>query len=127
MLKTASTRFLPVLFALALPVAVFASSHKEAPAIAGMPRVDHTDLYAFRSPDAPNTVTIVASFNPIEEPAGGPNFGSFDDNALYEIHIDNNGDAKEDVTYQFRFRTGVKNGNTFLYNTGPILLWIVRT
>ena len=88
--------------------------------ISGDPRADNTDLYAFLSPDAPGTVTIIANYIPLEDPAGGPNFHSFDDNVLYEIHVDNDGNAKDDVTYQFRFRTRVRNPNTFLYNTGPI-------
>lgn len=94
----------------------FASSHREAPMISGDPKVDATDLYAFVSPDKKNTVTIIANYSPFEEPAGGPNFDSFDDKALYEIHIDNNGDAKPDITYQFQFKTRVTNPNTFLYN-----------
>ena len=95
---------------------IFASSHREAPMISGDPKVDATDLYAFISPDKKNTVTIIANYSPFEEPAGGPNFDSFDDKALYEIHIDNNGDAKPDITYQFQFKTTVNNPNTFLYN-----------
>ncbi|CAN5154821.1 DUF4331 domain-containing protein [soil metagenome] len=98
----------------------FGSSHREAPLIAGDPKVDATDLYAFVSPDNQDTVTLIANYSPFEEPAGGPNFDSFDDRAMYEIKIDNNGDAKEDITYQFRFKTTVGNGNTFLYNTGTI-------
>ncbi len=97
-----------------------ASSHREAPLISGDPLADNTDLYAFVSPDAPDTVTIIASFVPFEDPAGGPNFYRFGDNVLYEIKIDNNGDGVEDVTYQFRFTSFVSNPNTFLYNTGPI-------
>ena len=97
-----------------------ASSHREAPLISGDPRADNTDVYAFVSPDRPDTVTIIANYIPLEEPAGGPNFNSFDDHVLYEIHIDNDGDAKDDITYQFRFRTKIRNPNTFLYNTGPI-------
>ncbi len=97
-----------------------ASSHREAPLISGDPRADNTDVYAFVSPDRPDTVTIIANYIPLEEPAGGPNFNSFDDNVLYEIHVDNDGDARDDVTYQFRFRTKIRNPNTFLYNTGPI-------
>jgi hypothetical protein len=81
---------------------------------------DNTDVYAFVSPDRPDTVTIIANYIPLEEPAGGPNFHSFDDNVLYEIHVDNDGNARDDVTFQFRFRTKVRNPNTFLYNTGPI-------
>ena len=96
------------------------SSHREAPAIAKDPVADSTDLYAFVSPDAPATVTIIANYIPLEGPAGGPNFFEFGDDVLYAIYIDNDGDAKPDVTYRFRFRTEVKNPNTFLYNTGPI-------
>jgi hypothetical protein len=97
-----------------------ASSHREAPLISGDPRADNTDVYAFVSPDRPETVTMIANYIPLEEPAGGPNFHSFDDTVLYEIHVDNDGDAKEDVTYQFRFRTEIRDPDTFLYNTGPI-------
>src|SRR2546423_956033 len=96
------------------------SSHREAPAIAQDPVADNTDLYAFVSPDRPDTVTILANYIPLEEPAGGPNFNQFGDDVLYEIHIDDNGDGVEDVTYQFRFTTQIVNPNTFLYNTGPI-------
>lgn len=101
-------------------LSAFASSHREAPLISGDPKVDATDLYAFVSPDQTNTVTLIANYIPFEEPAGGPNFDSFDDKALYEIKIDNNGDAKPDIIYQFRFKTTIQNPNTFLYNVGPI-------
>jgi hypothetical protein len=97
-----------------------ASSHREAPLIGNDPQADHTDVYAFVSPDAPDTVTMIASFNPFEDPAGGPNFFRFGDSVLYEIKIDNNGDGVEDITYQFRFTSQVNNPNTFLYATGPI-------
>ena len=96
------------------------SSHSEAPLIGQDPRADNTDLYAFVSPDGPDTVTIIANYIPLEAPASGPNFYSFDDSVLYEINIDNNGDAVEDLTYQFRFNTATRNPNTFLYNVGPI-------
>ena len=102
------------------PSVVSASSHREAPLISNDPAADNTDLYAFVSPDAPNTVTIIANYIPLEEPAGGPNFAAFDDSALYEINVDNTGDAKEDISYQFRFKTSRQNPNTFLYNTGQI-------
>ena len=102
------------------PPAARASSHREAPLISNDPQADNTDLYAFVSPDKPKTVTIIANYIPLEEPAGGPNFNSFGDDVLYSIKIDNNGDGVEDVTYEFRFGTKVRNGNTFLYNTGPI-------
>jgi hypothetical protein len=97
-----------------------ASSHREAPLIAQDPTADNTDLYAFVSPDAPDTVTLIANFMPFQKPDGGPNFYSFDPNVVYEIHIDNNGDAVEDITYQWRFTTEVRNPATFLYNTGTV-------
>ncbi len=97
-----------------------ASSHREAPSISEDPTADNTDVYAFRSPDAPDTATLVANFVPFEEPAGGPNFYRFSDNVKYEIKVDNTGDGKEDVTYEFRFKTKIKNPNTFLYNTAAI-------
>jgi hypothetical protein len=100
--------------------AVRASSHREAPLVSGDPLADNTDVYAFVSPTAPDRVTLVANFIPFEEGYGGPNFFKFDDNVLYEIMVDNNADAVEDVTFQFRFRTVVGNPNTFLYNTGQI-------
>ena len=104
---------------------VLASSHREAPAIAGDPGADNTDLYAFVSPDDPNSLTIIANYVPLEEPAGGPNFFPFDPQVKYEIKIDNSGDGKSDVTYSFRFSTKRTATNfagipTFLYNDGPV-------
>jgi hypothetical protein len=96
------------------------SSHREAPAISKDPVADNTDLYAFVSPDDTSKVTILANYIPLEEPAGGPNFFMFGDDVLYEIKIDNDGDSREDIVYQFRFKTTVVNPDTFLYNTGPI-------
>jgi hypothetical protein len=96
------------------------SSHREAPAIAKDPVADSTDLYAFVSPDAAGTVTLIANYIPLEGPDAGPNFFEFGDDVLYTINIDNDGDAQADVTYEFRFRTEIRNPNTFLYNTGPI-------
>src|SRR5438477_7699202 len=97
-----------------------ASSHREAPLISQDPMADNTDLYAFRSPDRPDTVTIIVNYIPLESPAGGPNFPSYDDTVLYQINIDNNGDSRDDLSYQFRFHTETRNPDTFLYNTGPI-------
>jgi Domain of unknown function (DUF4331) len=102
------------------PSPAVASSHREAPLISDDPAADNTDVYAFVSPDKPNTVTIIANYIPFEDPAGGPNYYRFDPTILYELNVDNDGDADEDVSYQFRFKTEVKNPNTFLYNTGPI-------
>ena len=97
-----------------------ASSHREAPFISGDPLADATDVYAFRSPDRPNTVTLIANYIPAEVPAAGPNFYKFGKDVLYEINVDNDGDARDDISFQFRFRDKINNGNTFLYNTGPI-------
>ncbi len=103
-----------------VPLSVFAASHREAPLISGDPKADGTDLYAFVSSDAPETTTLIANYLPFQNPAGGPNFYSFDDNVLYDINIDNNGDAVPDITYQYKFTTTTQNPKTFLYNTGPI-------
>jgi Domain of unknown function (DUF4331) len=92
-----------------------ASSHREAPLIAEDPSADLTDLYAFRSPDKPNTVTILANVIPGEDPAAGPNWYTFSENARYNLKIDTSGDARPDVTYQFRFNT--KTGPFFLGDT----------
>ena len=92
-----------------------ASSHREAPLIAEDPSADLTDLYAFRSPDKPNTVTIMANVIPGEDPAAGPNWYTFSPNARYNLKIDTTGDARPDVTYRFQFRT--KTGPFFLGDT----------
>jgi hypothetical protein len=96
------------------------SSHREAPGISKDPVADSSDLYAFVSPDDPTTVTILANYVPLQGPAGGPNFYEFGDDVLYAIHIDNNGDGQDDITFLLKFTNQVTNPNTFLYNTGPI-------
>ena len=99
------------------------SSHREAPEISRDPVADSADLYAFVSPDNPSTVTIIANYVPLQQPAGGPNFYEFGNDVLYEVHIDNDGDARADITYQFRFNTVLTNNgahDVFLYNTGQI-------
>ncbi len=96
------------------------SSHREAPEISKDPVADNTDVYAFVSPDAPNTVTLLANFVPLQDPPGGPNFFEFGDDVLYSIYIDNDGDGEPEISYVFRFTTTVSNPNTFLYNTGQI-------
>ncbi|MFH9014279.1 DUF4331 domain-containing protein [Streptomyces sp. NPDC017943] len=102
------------------PEAASASSHREAPLISGTPQYDNTDVYAFVSPDKPDTTTIVANWIPFEEPAGGPNFFPFAEDAQYDLRIDRNGDAQEDLVFRYTFKTHTKNKKTFLYNTGPV-------
>jgi hypothetical protein len=96
------------------------SSHREAPEISKDPVADNTDTYAFVSPDNPETVTIITNYLPAEVPAGGPTFFEFGNDVLYKIHIDNDGDGRADITYEFSFESTFANPNTFLYNTGPI-------
>ena len=97
------------------PQAASASSHREAPLIAEDPSADATDLYAFRSPDRPDTVTILGNWIPAEDPAAGPNWYTFSPRARYLLHIDRTGDGKPEVSYRFRFRT--KDPVAFLGNT----------
>src|SRR5438132_10641267 len=94
------------------PDAANASSHREAPLISEDPSADNTDLYAFRSPDKSDTLTIVSNFIPGEDPAAGPNYYTFSPTARYDIYVDRNGDGKPDVSYYFRFKR----------NTGPFFL-----
>jgi hypothetical protein len=96
------------------------SSHREAPEISKDPVADSTDVYAFVSPDSPDTVTLIANYIPLQNPAGGPNFYEFGDDVLYEIHVSNAGDGRSDISYQLRFSTRLRDPDTFLYNTGPI-------
>jgi hypothetical protein len=97
------------------PEAGKASSHREAPLIAEDPSADTTDLYAYRSPDAPSALTVIANWIPAEDPAAGPNWYRFSERARYSIKIDRNGDAKPDVTYRFRFKN--REDSLFLGNT----------
>ena len=110
----------PVLTSLAAAIAISglvllsppaqASSHREAPFIATQPKVDGTDLYLFNSYETGRAgyVTVIANYQPLQDAYGGPNYFKMDPNALYEIHIDNNGDAREDLTFQFRFQNNFK-------------------
>src|SRR5947207_15901679 len=92
-----------------------ASSHREAPLISEDPTADNTDLYAFRSPDKPNTLTIVSNWVPGEDRAAGPNYYTFSQSAKYNIYVDRNGDGRPEKTYSFRFKT--PTGPYFLGNT----------
>jgi hypothetical protein len=96
------------------------SSHREAPEISTDPVADSTDVYAFVSPDAPSTVTLIANYVPLQNPAGGPNFYSFGHDVLYEIHVSNLGTAQSDISFQFQFSTRFTTPDSFLYNTGPV-------
>jgi hypothetical protein len=93
----------------ALAPAAFASSHREAPFITTAPKVDGTDFYMFRSyePGRSDFVTVVADYLPLQDAYGGPNYFQLDPNALYEIHLDNDGDGREDLTFQFRFKNNL--------------------
>jgi hypothetical protein len=102
------------------PAGVQASSHREAPLIAGLPRYDNTDVYAFRSPERRNTVSLIANWIPFEEPAGGPNFYAFATDARYNIKVDNDGDARPDVVFRWQFKDHYRSKNTFLYANGPV-------
>ncbi len=107
--------------ALTLVPNAIASSHREAPLIAGMPAVDNTDVYAFTSPDAQDTVTFIANWAPFSEPNGGPNFYPWAEGAHYDINIDSDGDAIPNITYRWIFNTDDRRGtDTFLYNNGPV-------
>lgn len=119
------------LCAASLPLVSPASSHREAPFIAGQPKVDGTDFYMFRSyePGRSGFVTFIANYNPLQDAYGGPNYFTLDPKALYEIKIDNDGDARADLTFQFRFtntfknltvNAGGKNVAVPLTNIGPV-------
>ncbi len=99
---------------------VLASSHSEAPGTSKDRLADDTDLYAWVAKDAPSAVTFVGNWVPLIEPNSGPNFASFDDDATYYINVDNKGDSRKHVRFEFSFQTTRQNQNTFLYNTGTV-------
>lgn len=120
------TLLTPIVLGLLVPL-VGASSHREAPLIANDPAADSTDFYMMRSADDDKTVTFIANYIPLQPRYGGPNFHHPSDDVLYEVKIDNDGDAAADIIYQFRFRSerrpsavGGPAGDTYLYNDGPI-------
>ena len=103
------------------PGAGSASSHREAPLTAANPLIDNTDTYVFVSPDKPDTVTLLASWIPFQEPSGGPTFYPWGaDGYAYDIKVDNNGDAKPDITYRWTFTNDDKRQDTFLYANGAV-------
>lgn len=97
-----------------------ASSHREAPLISKDAFADNTDTYVFISPENQDNVVLVGSWIPFEGPEGGPNYFEWDDSALYDLYVDNDGDAKADITYTLSSKVQVKTQATFLYNVGPI-------
>ena len=124
-MNTSLKRVLPIAglaaaVGLTLALPAHASSHREAPSIMEDPVADLTDVYAFVSPDRPDSTTFVMNTNGFQNPGGGPNFDKFGDDVLYELNIDNNGDAVADIKYQLRFKTTYSNPNTFLYNTNQV-------
>ncbi len=113
---------------LGAPSTAVASSHREAPMIAGMPQYDNTDTYAFLTPGADDSVTLIANWIPFEEPAGGPNFYPWATDAKYDFNIDLNDDGIADMVYSYKFKNERTPGpedsftgnGTFLYNNGPV-------
>src|ERR1700691_6350055 len=96
-----------------VPSSMFASSHREAPITALDHSADVTDWYAFVSYDDSSKVTFILNVDPLLEPANGPNYFPFDPSVLYEMHVDNNQDGLDDVTFQFRFNTQISDPNLF--------------
>ena len=102
------------------PVSSTASSHREAPLVSAEPPIDATDLYAFVPEGSPGKVALIGSWIPFEEPAGGPNFYLWAENTNYDINIDNDGDARADVVYRWKFKTHHRNPDSFIYNNGQV-------
>ncbi len=114
MLKSSLLRISSALLLMGWALSVAASSHREAPLIANDPLADNTDVYAFRSPDNPNTITLIACYIPTELPHGGPNYNTFGENIRYELHVDNDASKSGDeVTYRFTFKRTNQDPSTF--------------
>jgi Domain of unknown function (DUF4331) len=114
-----ATGFAVALFLL-IPISMFGSSHREAPITALDRTADVTDWYAFVSYDNPKNVTFILNVDPLLEPANGPNYFPFDPGVLYQMHVDNNQDGKDDVTFQFRFKTEIRLPGVFTGFVGGI-------
>jgi hypothetical protein len=121
-------RPLAVATALLAAAAAQASSHREAPFITTAPKVDASDFYMFMSyePGRTDYVTLVANYLPLQDAYGGPNYFSLDPNALYEIHVDNNGDAREDISFQFRFKNSLK-GTTLMIGDKSVAIPLIQS
>jgi hypothetical protein len=113
-------RTLALLALLLLPCSLFASSHREAPITALDRTADVTDWYAFVSFDHPDRVTMILNVDPFLEPSNGPNYFPFDPNVLYEMKVDNNQDGEEDITFQFRFNTQIRQPGLFTGFVGDL-------
>src|SRR6478609_8363704 len=112
--KFKAWRFVPVAGVLGTAVLLMSSSHREAPLIANDPLADNTDVYAFRSPDKPDMITIIANYVPGQLPFGGPHYYQFGENIRYEIHIDNNvATPGDDIVYRFTFKQTNEDPTTF--------------
>ena len=123
--------FFALACALAVASSARASSHREAPFITSLPKADNTDVYAFNSYEAGRQgfVTLIADYQPLQDPGGSPNFYMLDPSVLYEIHIDNNGKGTADLTFSFQFANEIqdvqlpvngKNVSIPLINAGPV-------
>ena len=112
-MKRTQTCLAAAAIAALLPFSALASSHREAPNIARFPTVDSTDFYLFNSyqADRAGYVTLLANYIPLQQPYGGPNYFAMDPFALYEIHVDNDGDAAENLTFQFRCTKRLADNN----------------
>src|ERR1700681_2760764 len=123
-MKFRPTLLLPPLAMLSMfvapPAQLFASSHREAPITALDQKADITDWYAFVSPEHPDHVVMILNVDPFLEPSNGPNYFPFDPNVLYEMKVDNNQDGMEDVTFQFRFSTEIRQPGLFTGFVGDI-------
>ena len=112
-LEQLKTGFLSCVLLL-LAVGAYASSHREAPLISNDPLADNTDVYAFKSPDDANTITIIANYIPFQLPEGGPNYYNFGPNIRYEIHVKNKATTQtDDITYRFTFTSENQDPTTF--------------
>lgn len=120
MKTTKSVIALVAALCLSVPAGLFASSHREAPISALDRTADVTDWYAFVSYDHPDRVTMILNVDPLLEPSNGPNYFPFDPDVRYEMKVDNNRDGREDITFQFRFKTEVRQPGLFTGFVGGI-------
>src|SRR5262244_3342620 len=120
MQRVRATMAVAMALALLVPANMPASSHREAPITALDHTADVTDWYAFVSFDHPDRVTMILNVDPFLEPSNGPNYFPFDPNVLYEMKVDNNHDGVEDITFQFRFKTEIRQPGLFTGFVGDI-------